>query len=78
MARTADVEPAVRSAYAATDNRPVAVRSSATAEDLPFASFAGQQDSFMDVVRADAVIVDVRRCWVSPWTDRAVGLSGGT
>ncbi|WP_104139797.1 PEP/pyruvate-binding domain-containing protein [Arthrobacter sp. ZGTC131] len=50
----------------------VAVRSSATAEDLPFASFAGQQDSFLDVVGADAVIEAVRRCWASLWTDRAV------
>ena len=50
----------------------VAVRSSASAEDLPFASFAGQQDSFLDVVGADAVIQAVRRCWASLWTDRAV------
>ena len=50
----------------------VAVRSSATAEDLPFASFAGQQDSFLDVVGADAVVEAVRRCWASLWTERAV------
>lgn len=67
-----DVEAAVRGAYAAMGNRPVAVRSSATAEDLPFASFAGQQDSFMDVAGADAVVEAVRRCWASLWTDRAV------
>ncbi|MFF1385199.1 PEP/pyruvate-binding domain-containing protein [Arthrobacter sp. NPDC058288] len=67
-----DVEAAVRGAYAAMGNVPVAVRSSATAEDLPFASFAGQQDSFMDVVGADAVVQAVRRCWASLWTDRAV------
>ncbi|CCQ47201.1 pyruvate phosphate dikinase, PEP/pyruvate binding domain protein [Pseudarthrobacter siccitolerans] len=67
-----DVESAIREAYAALGSGPVAVRSSATAEDLPFASFAGQQDSFMDVVGADAVVEAVRRCWASLWTDRAV------
>lgn len=67
-----DVEAAIRGAYAALGSGPVAVRSSATAEDLPFASFAGQQDSFMDVVGADAVVEAVRRCWASLWTDRAV------
>ena len=67
-----DVEAAVRGAYRTMGNAPVAVRSSATAEDLPFASFAGQQDSFMDVVGADAVVEAVRRCWASLWTDRAV------
>ncbi|SDK42162.1 pyruvate, water dikinase [Lentzea albidocapillata subsp. violacea] len=51
---------------------PVAVRSSATAEDLPFASFAGQQDTFLNVVGEDEVVDAVRRCWASLWTDRAV------
>ena len=51
---------------------PVAVRSSATAEDLPFASFAGQQDTYLNIVGADAVLDAVRRCWASLWTDRAV------
>ncbi|MGA5762705.1 PEP/pyruvate-binding domain-containing protein [Nonomuraea bangladeshensis] len=50
----------------------VAVRSSATAEDLPFASFAGQQDTYLNVVGAEAVVEAVRRCWASLWTDRAV------
>ncbi|HZA72840.1 MAG TPA: PEP/pyruvate-binding domain-containing protein [Propionibacteriaceae bacterium] len=50
----------------------VAVRSSATAEDLAFASFAGQQDTFLNIVGQDAVIDAVRRCWASLWTDRAV------
>jgi pyruvate,water dikinase len=69
----ADVDAAVRTAYAALGARPaVAVRSSATAEDLPFASFAGQQDSFTGVTGADAVVDAVRRCWASLWTDRAV------
>jgi rifampicin phosphotransferase len=51
---------------------PVAVRSSATAEDLPTASFAGQQDTFLNVIGTPAVLDAVHRCWVSLWTDRAV------
>src|SRR5436309_1705616 len=51
---------------------PVAVRSSATAEDLPFASFAGQQDTYLNIVGVDALLDAVRRCWASLWTDRAV------
>ncbi|HWL45364.1 MAG TPA: PEP/pyruvate-binding domain-containing protein [Ilumatobacter sp.] len=51
---------------------PVAVRSSATAEDLPDASFAGQQDTFLWVKGADAVLDNVRRCWSSLFTDRAI------
>jgi pyruvate,water dikinase len=50
----------------------VAVRSSATAEDLPDASFAGQQDTFLDVRGADAILLAVRRCWGSLWTARAM------
>ncbi len=51
---------------------PVAVRSSATAEDLPFASFAGQQDTYLNIVGEDALLDAVRRCWASLWTERAV------
>jgi rifampicin phosphotransferase len=51
---------------------PVAVRSSATAEDLPQASFAGQQDTYLNVVGVASVLDAVRRCWASLWTDRAV------
>lgn len=59
---------------------PVAVRSSATAEDLPHASFAGQQDTYLNVIGPDAVLDAVRRCWASLWTDRAVAYraAGGT
>ncbi|QKW39564.1 phosphoenolpyruvate synthase [Actinomadura sp. NAK00032] len=49
-----------------------AVRSSATAEDLPTASFAGQQDSYLNVMGPDAVLDHVRRCWASLFTERAV------
>jgi len=51
---------------------PVAVRSSATAEDLAYASFAGQQDTYLNVLGAAALLDAVRRCWASLWTDRAV------
>jgi pyruvate,water dikinase len=51
---------------------PVAVRSSATAEDLPTASFAGQQDTYLWVQGEDQVIKDVRRCWASLFTARAI------
>lgn len=68
-----DVDAALRSAYAALGSgAAVAVRSSATAEDLPFASFAGQQDSFLNISGADAVVESTRRCWASLWTERAV------
>jgi rifampicin phosphotransferase len=67
------VAAAVRAAYRGLgDDVPVAVRSSATAEDLPTASFAGQQDTYLNVVGAEAVLDAVRRCWASLWTDRAV------
>ena len=51
---------------------PVAVRSSATAEDLPDASFAGQQETYLGVAGGDAVVEAVRRCWASLWSDRAI------
>ena len=50
----------------------VAVRSSATAEDLPEASFAGQQDTFLNVQGDDALLEAVKRCWASLWTARAI------
>ena len=65
-------EVAISDAYAALGGGSVAVRSSATAEDLPGASFAGQQDSYLNVTGADAVAAAVRRCWASLWNDRAV------
>ncbi|MGK3989369.1 rifamycin-inactivating phosphotransferase [Sorangium sp. So ce136] len=49
-----------------------AVRSSATAEDLPGASFAGQQDTYLNVIGKPAILQHVRRCWASLFTERAV------
>lgn len=49
-----------------------AVRSSATAEDLPTASFAGQQDTFLNVIGVDAILKHIRKCWASLFTERAV------
>lgn len=49
-----------------------AVRSSATAEDLPDASFAGQQDTYLNVKGRESVLEHVRRCWASLFTDRAI------
>ncbi|WP_091328082.1 PEP/pyruvate-binding domain-containing protein [Geodermatophilus ruber] len=68
-----DIARTITAAYRELGERaPVAVRSSATAEDLPFASFAGQQDTYLGVVGVDAVLDAVHRCWASLWTDRAV------
>ncbi len=70
-----ELADAVRAAYLSLGNGlpiPVAVRSSATAEDLPFASFAGQQDTYLNIVGEDALLDAVRRCWASLWTERAV------
>jgi len=72
-----DIEAEIRTAYRELSdsielNDPrVAVRSSATAEDLPDASFAGQQDTYLHVIGADSVVAHVRRCWASLWTARA-------
>jgi phosphohistidine swiveling domain-containing protein len=62
-------------AYSALPGRDpaVAVRSSATAEDLPEASFAGQQDTYLNVSGASAVLEATKKCWSSLWTGRAIG-----
>ena len=54
-------------------NPAVAVRSSATAEDLPDASFAGQQETYLNISGADQVLEATRKCWASLWTARAIG-----
>jgi rifampicin phosphotransferase len=73
LAMPEEVAAAVVAAWRALGTEhPVAVRSSATAEDLPGASFAGQQDTFLNV-RGEVPLLDaVRRCWISLFTDRAV------
>jgi pyruvate,water dikinase len=60
-------------AYAQLKGGPVAVRSSATAEDLPELSFAGQQDTYLHVVDEAALQTAVVDCWSSLWTARAIG-----
>ncbi|AFS77765.1 phosphoenolpyruvate synthase PpsA [Gottschalkia acidurici 9a] len=50
----------------------VAIRSSATAEDLPDASFAGQQDTYLHINGTEEVITHIKRCWASLWTGRAI------
>ena len=72
-----DLADAIRTSYAelgkkvGETNPFVAVRSSATAEDLPDASFAGQQDTYLNVQGADMVIQKVKECYASTFTDRA-------
>src|ERR1700722_930482 len=68
-----DLAAAVSRAVARLGERAaLAVRSSATAEDLPTASFAGQQDTYLNVVGPDSVLEHVSRCWASLFTERAV------
>ncbi len=54
------------------DRYAYAVRSSATAEDLPHASFAGQQDTYLNIIGIDAIMQHISKCWASLYTDRAV------
>jgi pyruvate,water dikinase len=68
----ADVAAAIAGAYAGLDGAAVAVRSSATAEDLPEASFAGQQETFLNIRGEDALLEAVEKCWASLWTARAI------
>jgi pyruvate,water dikinase len=69
----ASLREEILASYAALGegDRFVAVRSSGTAEDLAEASFAGQHDSYLDVLGGDQVVDAVRRCWASLWTARA-------
>ncbi|UXD21651.1 phosphoenolpyruvate synthase [Ignicoccus pacificus DSM 13166] len=74
------IEKAIREAYrelakrvgVEPDKLHVAVRSSATAEDLPDASFAGQQDTYLNVVGEDSVVEHVKKCWASLFNARAI------
>jgi rifampicin phosphotransferase len=65
---------AIEQAYARLPGStpPVAVRSSATAEDLPGASYAGQQESYLNIRGSEAVFQAVKQCWASLWTARAI------
>ena len=66
------IESAIREAYGELGSAKVAVRSSATAEDLAEASFAGQQETYLDVAGADEVIASLRSCWASLYSPRAL------
>ena len=68
-----ELADALRRAYQELGAPPVAVRSSATAEDLPEMSFAGQQDTYLNVVGEEALLQAVLNCWGSLWTGRAIG-----
>jgi pyruvate,water dikinase len=67
-----EIVAAVTAAYAALKDAPVAVRSSATAEDLPGASFAGQQETYLNIRGTAAVLEAIKKCWASLWTARAI------
>ncbi|EJR22838.1 MULTISPECIES: phosphoenolpyruvate synthase [Bacillus cereus group] len=54
------------------DEHGYAVRSSATAEDLPYASFAGQQDTYLNIIGKENILQHIKKCWASLFTDRAV------
>ena len=71
----AELAATIREAYATlgSSDLPVAVRSSATAEDLPELSFAGQQETYLNM-RGEVMVLDaIKRCWASLWTARAIG-----
>jgi rifampicin phosphotransferase len=75
-----DIASSITEAYTAlekrkskiVDHQSVAVRSSATAEDLPDASFAGQQETFLNIRGEEALLDAVKKCWASLWTARAI------
>ena len=70
-----DVASEITAAYGqltGAKHHAVAVRSSATAEDLPTASFAGQQDTYLNIHGEEALLDAVKKCWASLWTARAI------
>ncbi|GAA3827285.1 hypothetical protein GCM10022226_55260 [Sphaerisporangium flaviroseum] len=71
------IREAIVKAYTALGEPPVAVRSSATAEDLPGLSFAGQQESYLNIQDEEALLAAVRRCWASLWGGRAIAYRAG-
>jgi len=69
----ADIVAAVQNQLKAIgEDTPFAIRSSATAEDLPTASFAGQHDSYLNIFGQKSILEHIRKCWASLFTDRAV------
>lgn len=68
-----DVRDEILAAAAGHERTPLAVRSSATAEDLPELSFAGQQDTYLNVLGPEQLLRAVVDCWSSLWTARAIG-----
>jgi phosphohistidine swiveling domain-containing protein len=70
---SSEIESDIIAAYESLPDRPpVAVRSSANAEDLPELSFAGQQETYLNVTGGPAVAVAIRNCWASLWTTQAI------
>jgi rifampicin phosphotransferase len=67
-----DLAHGIAAAFGDFASTPVAVRSSATAEDLPDLSFAGQQDTYLNILGVEALLPAVRNCWASLWTARAI------
>lgn len=68
-----DIQDAIsRHLFLLAEENSYAVRSSATAEDLPTASFAGQQDTYLNIVGKSAVLEHISKCWASLFTERAV------
>ncbi len=67
-----EVTMEILKAYRKMGSPYVAVRSSATAEDLPTANFAGQQESYLNIKGESAVLEAVKKCWASLWAPRAV------
>ena len=68
-----EIRDAICAAYQALGGKAVAVRSSATVEDLPELSFAGQQDTFLNVTTQEELLTRVIDCWSSLWSARAIG-----
>jgi len=67
-----EIEDKILDAYVTLGGGTVAVRSSATAEDLPEASFAGQYETFLNIQGKDELLSHIKHCFASMWTDRAI------
>ena len=67
-----EIADVVSSAYQTLGSPRVAIRSSATCEDLPSTSFAGQHDSHLNIGAPESLLVAIRKCWASLWTQRAI------